>query len=276
MPTLDEAYERLNVEVDLIPAGASNRPGTPITPTFITIHNTANPAPGADARMHARYLKGSDARARKVSWHFTVDDARCIKHLPTNEKGWHAGPGNSQSIGIEICEQAGIDVPAALDRAGLLTAVLMYALDVPRERIVPHQQWTGKDCPRQVLRLAGGFDAFRSRAGAFLDDIRPSAGPATLGTTSGDALGDTLGDTLGATVEAAAAPGGGAVAHLVDPAPSLAARDAHAAGGARGGTPPGGEDRVAQLERLVGQLVLENRELRRAVADAQEALYQTD
>lgn len=273
MPTLDDAYERLNVEVDLIPAGASNRPGTPITPTFITIHNTANPAPGADARMHARYLKGSDARARKVSWHFTVDDVRCVKHLPTNEKGWHAGPGNSQSIGIEICEQAGIDLPAALDRAGLLTAVLMSVLDVPRERIVPHQQWTGKDCPRQVLRLEGGFDAFRSRAGAFLDELRAPAGPATLGI----ALGAPSGAPLGATFGATPAPGDGAtVTHLVDPAPSLAARDAYAAGVARGGTPPGGDDRVAQLERLVGQLVLENRELRRAVADAQEALYQTD
>lgn len=264
MLTLDEAYERLNVEVDLIPAGASNRPGTPITPTFITIHNTSNPAPGADARMHARYVKGSDARARKVSWHFTVDDARCIKHLPTNEKGWHAGPGNSQSVGIEVCEQAGIDLEAALDRAGLLTAVLMYALDVPRERIVPHQRWTGKDCPHQVLRLEGGFDAFRDRAEAFLDEIRASAGPATLGAA------------LGATLGAADAAGDAAVAHLVDSAPSLAARDAHAGGGGRGGTPLGGEDRVAQLERLVGQLVLENRELRRAVADAREALYETD
>lgn len=38
--TQDEAYERLNIEIDLIPTGSSNRPGTRIQPTYITIHNT--------------------------------------------------------------------------------------------------------------------------------------------------------------------------------------------------------------------------------------------
>ena len=161
--TPDEAYERLNIETDLIPAGSSNRPGTRIQPTHITIHNTANSGKGADARMHARYVKGADARVRQVSWYFTVNDKCCIKHLPANEKAWHAGWGNSKSIGIEICEHKGIDKEAAIDRASLLTATLMFALNIPRENIVPHQFWTGKDCPRVVLREAGGFDAFRDR-----------------------------------------------------------------------------------------------------------------
>ena len=43
------------------------------------------------------------------SWHYTVDDIKVIKQLPINEKGWHAGKGNSSSIGIEICMHEGID-----------------------------------------------------------------------------------------------------------------------------------------------------------------------
>src|SRR5687767_14164640 len=123
--TIDEARALLSLELDLIPVGASNRPGTSIAPTHITIHNTDNTGQGADARAHGRYLKGPDARLRKVSWHYSVDDVRVLQHLPDSEMGWHAGPGNLRSIAIEICQHAGIDQAVANERGALLTAVLM-------------------------------------------------------------------------------------------------------------------------------------------------------
>jgi hypothetical protein len=166
--SLEEVYERLNISVDLIPHGSSNRPGTPLHATYITIHNTANTDPGADAAMHATYVKGADARRRKVSWHFTVDDTRCVKHLPTNEVAWHAGAGNTQSIGIEVCQHQGIDKAEAITRASLLTAVLMSFYGIDSEHIVPHHFWSGKDCPEVILREPGGFDAFRRQAQDFL------------------------------------------------------------------------------------------------------------
>src|SRR5438045_4205819 len=89
--TIDEALQRLNISMDLIPRTNSNRPGTAITVAYITIHNTDNANRGADALAHARYVKGADARQRRVSWHFTVDDQRCVRHLPLSEMGWHAG-----------------------------------------------------------------------------------------------------------------------------------------------------------------------------------------
>jgi hypothetical protein len=255
--TQEEAFEKLNISVDLIPAGSSNRPGTRLRPTFVTIHNTANASPGANAAMHARYVKGADARARRVSWHFTVDDKRVFKHLPTNEVGWHAGPGNSRSIGIEVCENRGIDTAAVIDRAALLTALMMLAYGIGRDGVVTHQRWTGKDCPRVILRRKGGFDAFRDRAAAYLDELRPAAGP-----------------MLDALESAAAAPDETAESSdllmLVDQDEATAADTAPTSDG----------DRVALLERLVVRLTVENQTLREALEAAEgaarEAEYEAD
>src|SRR6266566_7062225 len=108
--SVQQRREDLNIVVDLIPRTNSNRPGTPLHASKITIHNTDNDAPGADARAHCKYQKGADAQQRKVSWHFSVDDQSIYQSLPVDEVGWHAGTheGNSCSIGIEICENQGI------------------------------------------------------------------------------------------------------------------------------------------------------------------------
>lgn len=250
--TQEEAIQKLNITVDLIPAGNSNRPGNRIRPTHITIHNTSNAKPGADAAMHARYVKGPDARAREVSWHFTVDDRRVVKHLPTNEKGWHAGKGNPVSIGIEICEHQGIDQRAANDRAALLTALMMLAYGIPAERVVSHQSWTGKNCPHLLLRQQGGFEAFRNRAAAFRQELQ-SAAPADLAGMS--ALDE------GATEDA-----GTAGAEFVFELSALADLDDRSAfeapAEAIAGDEGTGGDYVAQLERMVGRLTMENQMLR--------------
>jgi N-acetylmuramoyl-L-alanine amidase len=148
-----ELGKKLNLVEDLIPESHSNRPGTKIQPEYITIHNTDNSNPGADARAHAKYLKNADARERKVSWHYTVDDKECIKHLPINEEGWHAATteGNKKSIGIEICMHEGINQENANHKAATLAAILRYDLKIPRDNIVTHHRWSGKNCPRLLL-----------------------------------------------------------------------------------------------------------------------------
>ncbi|WP_186312994.1 peptidoglycan recognition protein family protein, partial [Bacillus pumilus] len=84
-----------------------NRPGNYMKPLYITVHNTANTAKGANAASHASFVKRSSTG---VSWHYTVDENVIYQHLPLNENGWHAGDGrgtgNMKSIGIEICENA--------------------------------------------------------------------------------------------------------------------------------------------------------------------------
>lgn len=171
--TLAEAYQALQIKTDFIPQGASNRPGTSIKPQFVTVHETDNENPGADALAHARYLKGEDARKRKVSWHFSVDSERCVKHLPLSEKGFHAGTGsgNRSSVGIEICVHQGIDQPNANKRAALLAAVLCQAFDLPVSKVVPHKYWSGKDCPRKILAGVGGFSDFRLAVADYLNEL---------------------------------------------------------------------------------------------------------
>ncbi|WP_107670744.1 N-acetylmuramoyl-L-alanine amidase [Cyanothece sp. BG0011] len=190
MTSRQDLGERLNLEIDWIPESNSNRPGTIITPRFITIHNTDNENPGADARAHATYIKGTDAQNRQVSWHYTVDDQRCIKHLPVNEKGWHAGSrdGNNQSIGIEICMHQGIDQNKANERAATLTAILMYDLNISIDHLVTHQHWTGKNCPR---RLLGEWDSFKQQVQAIYNRIEPRR-EAIATLFSSEALGDWL------------------------------------------------------------------------------------
>lgn len=158
------ARARLDLRRELIPPGAANRPGTALRPRSITIHNTGNSAPDADAAAHARYLRCQDAREREVSWHFTVDGAEVVQHVPTDEVAWHAGPrANAASIGIEICEHAGIDQAAADDRAALLTALLLVELDIPLAHVRTHSSWTGKQCPRILLQTPGGWERFLAR-----------------------------------------------------------------------------------------------------------------
>lgn len=172
---IDEAYAKLNIVQDYIPKGSSNRPGAALAPRRITIHNTDNTSPGANAAAHAKYQKGADARARKVSWHFTVDDHSLFQSLPINEIGWHAGSsaGNSTSLGIEICMNPEMDVPTAYDRAALLTAVLAFQHEIPvPDGIVQHHHWTGKQCPRVLRDKPKGWDEFVQQVADYATALR--------------------------------------------------------------------------------------------------------
>ncbi|MBX7208682.1 MAG: N-acetylmuramoyl-L-alanine amidase [Verrucomicrobiaceae bacterium] len=176
--TVQQARQQLNITVDLIPNTNSNRPGTPLQAKKVTIHNTDNDSAGADARAHAKYMKGTDAQQRKVSWHFTVDDGSVYQSLPVNEVGWHAAThaGNTTSLGIEICENQGINQTAANTRAALLTALMLYELHIPLAgNVVQHHDWSGKNCPHMLRATAGGWTAFLAEVKAFYDAFSADA-----------------------------------------------------------------------------------------------------
>lgn len=147
----------VNVIEDFIPVGRPNRPGTRIRVSSITLHNTANTSPGADAKAHARFVRNTGHYVRAdggkswVSWHFTVDDQVVIQHLPIHETAWHAGPANSQSLGIEVCMHRGIDQETANLRAAALVAGLLQDLGLAVEQVKTHRDWTGKNCPQLLL-----------------------------------------------------------------------------------------------------------------------------
>lgn len=155
----------MDIIKDFIATGRRNRPGYRMVPEYITIHDTANSNPGANARAHAKYLHGDAAAGRPASWHFTVDDQVIIQHLPLDENGWHAGdggdgPGNRTSIGIEICENIDGDRTKAEKNAAWLVAYLLQELNLGVEKVVQHHHWTGKNCPHVLRSRPGGWESF--------------------------------------------------------------------------------------------------------------------
>ncbi len=154
----------LEIQADYIPAGRKNRPGGTNPGTYITIHETGNPDPGADGLAHAAYLKGA-AEDAFVSWHYTVDDRAIVQHLPDWETAYHAGdgadgPGNAESIGVEICVNAGGDFEAAKANAAALVRLLMAEHHIPVENVVQHNRWSGKDCPHTIRHTEGAWEDF--------------------------------------------------------------------------------------------------------------------
>jgi murein DD-endopeptidase MepM/ murein hydrolase activator NlpD len=135
----------------------------------VTIHNTDNSGAGANAEAHNRYIRSADAVARKVSWHFTVDDKNIYQHLPVNEMGWHAhAAANASSIGVEICMNQGMDEASAYDRAAQLCAFLGVQLSIAMPAgLRQHHDWTGKNCPRVLRAQPNGWEAFLKRVGSY-------------------------------------------------------------------------------------------------------------
>lgn len=164
MTTIQQYLKNLAIFEDFIPMNGITRTGETINPTHITIHNTSNDQPGADAVAHNKYIRSHEAvNVRKVSWHFTVDDKCIFHHLPYDEKAIHAGQGNSKSIGIEICMHRGIKSIDAYNRAAALTAFLLHRKNIHISNVVQHHFWTGKNCPIQLRATGGGWEAFLSR-----------------------------------------------------------------------------------------------------------------
>ena len=117
---------------------------------WVTIHETANRAPGADAQAHANLQTRGNARA---SWHYQVDDTRAIQSFPDRIRCAHAGnrEGNRVSIGIEMCVNVDGDYLATVKNTARLVAVLMLRHGIPINRVVQHNHWSGKNCPT-ILR----------------------------------------------------------------------------------------------------------------------------
>jgi len=132
------------------------RPGNKIKPTYITVHETDNISHGADALHHARLqFKGNP---RQASWHFSVDQGLTIyQSLPLDENCWACGDGsgvrsgNMTSISIELCVNSNGDFKKTKANGVELIRSLMSQLSIGIDRVVPHQKWSGKDCPSKIL-----------------------------------------------------------------------------------------------------------------------------
>lgn len=144
----------------------------------ITIHDTANPRPSADAEMHARWLKNVESGdSQDISIHFFVDSDSIVQCIPVDEVAFHAGShkGNYNTISIEICENG--DRAKAEANAQVLAAALLQTH--PGLLVFKHQDWTGKFCPNVILRR-GGWETFKEGIYAKLDEAPVAEAPAKL------------------------------------------------------------------------------------------------
>lgn len=151
----------------------------PMTPVYITIHNTAN---DASAMSEVSYMIRNN---NQVSFHFAVDDYRAVQGVELNRNAWHSGDGgngkgNRQSIAIETCySQSGGDrFIKATQNSAILTAKLMKEYGIPITHVVTHQSWSGKYCPHRLLSDFG-FEYFINLVQAELGGQNASAKPST-------------------------------------------------------------------------------------------------
>lgn len=154
MRSMTRLAKEVNIKIRIIPSNSRpRRAAKRIRPTFLTIHSTANHSPSATAMQHSRALSNGSITNR--SWHFTVDQYMVVQNLKLNESGWHAGTnaGNMNSLGIELCEceNRGHNHFRTWDRGAKLTALLMKRYKIRLRHVVPHQYWSGKNCPMPLL-----------------------------------------------------------------------------------------------------------------------------
>ncbi|MBO5763087.1 MAG: N-acetylmuramoyl-L-alanine amidase [Lentisphaeria bacterium] len=124
---------------------------------FITIHNTAEPYTAMQERDRVDFRRDKSP----VSFHFAVDEKEAVQILPMSIHGWHAGdgskgPGNTRSIGIEICRSQCRDNVDMLYRRSEANAVVLAAALLRKYQLTPealrmHYDWNKKFCPHRIL-----------------------------------------------------------------------------------------------------------------------------
>lgn len=147
-----------NYIVDHIPETTphNRRPGTIMTPEYLTIHSTGNLTSMATGE---RNWLTNTTNQRTASYHLVVDEKKAIECIPLNEMAWHAGDGangigNSKSIGLEMCESG--NRTKTLINAIALTAKVLKDRGWNVSKLKQHYDWPNrsgkrKQCPRILI-----------------------------------------------------------------------------------------------------------------------------
>lgn len=152
---------------------------------YITVHQTGNTSVGANAQMHANLQ--SNLNPRQASWQYQVDDKEVIQSFEDDVKCWAAtdgrGPGNTESIQVEICVNRDGDYKKAVENGAKLVKHLMDKYDIPIKNVVQHNRWYAKNCPAQIRAGKDGITW-----GVFLRMVEDSANKGTYTVKGGDTL----------------------------------------------------------------------------------------
>lgn len=142
----------------------------------VTIHETANEAAGASAAAHGRLQ--FNGNPYEGSWHDSIDHIEVVESYPDTDRCWHAGKpvGNNTSYSIEICVNSKENFPEACRNAAWRAAQKLKAKNLGVDKLVQHNSWTGKDCPRHLRKGDWGvtWAEFRGWVKAFLEEDEPA------------------------------------------------------------------------------------------------------
>ena len=147
------------VIVDILPKGYCVPDRKLNSIGYITIHNTGSMAPAINQHNYMKNINKSGER--KASWHFSVDDKEIYQAQSCNFEMWHAGDstGNKNSIGIEICQSDNKDTQEKIYLNAIeLVKILMKYYNIPINKVVQHNKWSGKDCPQYLRSNKFGFN----------------------------------------------------------------------------------------------------------------------
>lgn len=191
----------VKIEERLIPSGNACRSGKVRPKKWIVIHETGNPSKNADALAHANYLNNlAKKNDTNLSWHYTVDDKRIIRHIPDNEVAWHAGDGskegggNMAGIAIEICVNPECNFNIAMQNAESLAADLMKTYNLPISAVKQHHDFSpyGKNCPMNI-RNKGLWNDFIKGVSAYYEKMtKPDTEPKPAKTPNKYKVGDRV------------------------------------------------------------------------------------
>lgn len=139
------------------------------TQEYIVIHNTDNFSKGANAMAHAKAQSQGNLSGMSVQYYTDDGDIayqaaehnRGCMHVGKNYGGKMFGTVNNRnSIGIEMCVNAGYNYEKAFQNTIALTKQLMQQLNIPADRVVSHYDVCAKNCPSQI-RERGDWNRFK-------------------------------------------------------------------------------------------------------------------
>ncbi len=134
-----------------------------MTPEYITIHSTGNLSSTAQNERDNLNRAGNTT---STGFHIVVDDKQAIECIPLDMMAYHAGdgtngPGNTKTIGIEICESGNRE--KTIQNAVELIVGMLQERNWGIEKLRRHYDWTrNSGCPR-ILAYNNweGWDVFK-------------------------------------------------------------------------------------------------------------------
>ncbi|WP_394863434.1 SH3 domain-containing protein [Paraclostridium bifermentans] len=147
------------------------------TPKYIVIHDTGNRAKGANAQAHRNYFATNENA--NSSAHYFIDDSHIVQTVDDHNGSWHCGDGrspvihNRNTIGIEMCVNSDGNFKETVRHTEELTKYLMSKYNIPAERVVRHNDVSGKICPAMMIQdKVVTWSEFKSKIGGYDNSLK--------------------------------------------------------------------------------------------------------